>query len=453
MPKLPVVAIIGRPNTGKSTLFNRLIGKRRAIESPVPGTTRDRISQLVRGEKISYLLLDTGGIGTTEDKDFEKDVAGQSQIALEQADLILLTVNAREPATSDDLTVLNLLRRKRKRNVPVIVVLTKADNEDLEQTALADYQEFNIGSSYLAVSASHALGLEDLREAIEDELLDTHEPTATTEAPAEGAAPRIAIIGRPNVGKSSIVNALMTDSQRETAPLMVSSIAGTTRDSTDTEVTYHGRPFVLVDTAGLKRRPHAVADVERLSMMRTITSVEGSDIVVLVLDALLPVTQQDKKIAAMAVESGKGLIILVNKIDAVKGDARKAKMNEVGVLLSFCRFAKIIPVSAVTREGLVKIFDTVDAVQRSRTLRLTSRALRRWFDDTIHGQPLGELGRCKHLTQADEVPPTFVFFVKNPKHVKTSDLRYLERKLRETFGFDGVPIRMITKNSEKRESE
>jgi GTP-binding protein len=253
------------------------------------------------------------------------------------------------------------------------------------------------------------------------------------------------------VGKSSIVNALMTDAQREESPLLVSPIAGTTRDSTDTEVTYHGKPFILVDTAGLKRRPHAVGDIERLSMMRTVTSIEGSDVVVLVLDALLPISQQDKKIAAMAVESGKGLVILVNKIDQVKGEARKSRLHEVSVLLSFCKFAKIIPVSAVTREGLLKLFDTVEAVQRSRTLRVPSRALRRWFDDTVHGQPLGELARCKHLTQADQVPPTFVFFVKQPKRVKTSDLRYLERKLRETFGFDGVPIRMVTKSSEQEE--
>lgn len=454
MSKLPTVAIIGRPNTGKSTLFNRLVGSRRAIESEVAGTTRDLISHRIDDAEVPYILLDTGGIGSTNDKDFESDVKGQSLLALEHADLILFTVNSREDITLDDQKVVEMLRKRKKKHVPVVVVLTKVDDPGIAASVVSDFQEMNVGEDILTVSAPHRIGIDALNRAVALHLKALGFLAVTVAIdPDTKAAPRIAIIGRPNVGKSSIVNAMMSETQRGTLPLLVSPVAGTTRDSTDTEVKFHERTYILVDTAGLKKRPYKLEDVERFSLMRTIQAIEQCDVVVLVLDAPVQVSQQDKRIASMAVESGKGLIILANKIDELKGEARKKKLHEISILLGFCKFAPIIPCSALSREGLVKIFDLVDSVQRNRSRRITTRELHRWFEQIVHGQPLGEIGKCKHITQADDLPPTFVLFVKDAKRVRVSQLRYLENRLRETFGFDGVPIRWVTKSTPKKESK
>lgn len=456
MPRLPIVAIIGRPNTGKSTLFNKLIRERRAIESSVPGTTRDRISRRVDLDEVSFLLVDTGGIGKSGDTKFEKDVAGQSLLAVETADLILFTVSAREEVTKDDRTVLELLRKKRRRHVPVVVVLTKADTPRLIEESKHDYQEMNVGDEMITISAEHKLGLDDLKELITAQLKKLHFGRPEKEKSSDDGAwtPRLAIIGKPNVGKSSIVNALMTDADREAQPLLVSPIAGTTRDATDTEVTYHGRKYILVDTAGLKKHARRTDDLEQLSMMRTVTSLEQADIVILVLNAGEPPSQQDKRIASLASEKGKGLIILLNKIDLMKGDKRTLAIEIMSDALKFVtKFAKIIPCSAITREGLVKLFDVVDMVQQNRNRRISTADLRRWFERCIYGQPLGDIGRSKHITQAKDIPPTFVIFMKNPKRVSVSQLRHLENRLRETFGFDGTPIRWITKGPDEKKGE
>lgn len=472
MAKLATVAIIGRPNTGKSTLFNRIVGERKAIVSHIPGTTRDHVSHRIDLDDVSFLLVDTGGIGSTRDKDFESDVAGQSLMALEHADVILFTVNSQEEITADDRKVLSFMRKSRKRHVPVIVVLTKADTPGTEDAAKLNYQEMNIGETMIAVSAPHRIGIDDLLKHVTKELKSMHferiEPKERVHMQPEedaeitegeetneisGAIPRIAIIGKPNVGKSSIVNALMSDDQRDQSPLLVSPIAGTTRDATDTEVTYHGRPYVLVDTAGLKKHARTLDEIERYAMMRTITSVEGADVVILVLDASEPISQQDKKIAALAVDSGKGLIILLNKIDTMKGQKRTQVIAYATDMLHFCsKFSKIMPCSAVTREGLLKLFDVVEAVQRSRVRRISTRQLHRWFEQSVHGRPLGEITRVKHLTQTKDIPPTFVLFVKNPKRITVTQLRYLENRMRETFGFDGTPIRWITREADKKTS-
>lgn len=452
MAKLPTVAIIGRPNTGKSTLFNRFVGKRHSIESPTAGTTRDIISKRVELDDVSFLLVDTGGIGSSEDKDFEKDVAGQSLLAVEFADVIVFTVNSKEEITADDRKIVEFIRKKRRRHVPVIVALTKADSPQALQKAILEYQELNIGEDYIAVSAPHWLGMVELLGLIQKHLKKLNFGKVPLDT--EEHIPRIAIIGKPNVGKSSIVNALMTDAQREESPLLVSPVAGTTRDSTDTEVTYHGKKYILVDTAGLKKKARTLDEIERYSAMRTITAVEQADVVILVLSAEVQPTQQDKKIASLAAESGKGLIVLLNKIDTMKGEKRKDVVKFVEASLQFVsKFAPPIPCSAVTREGLTKLFDRVETVQQSRVRRISTRDLHRWFEQCVHGQPLGEVGRAKHITQAKDVPPTFVIFVKNPNRVSVSQLRYLENRMRETFGFDGTPIRWITKGGEEEQSK
>ena len=449
MAKLPTVAIIGRPNTGKSTLFNRLINKRRSIESDIAGTTRDLISHRVDLDEMSYLLVDTGGIGATADKDFEDDVAEQSLLALEFADVIVFTVNAKEEITSDDRKVMDIIRKKRRRHVPVIVALTKADTPEKRDALILDFNEANIGEDFLTVSAPHLIGIARLNELIVKHLKALNfekQPAETGDSP-----PRIAIIGRPNVGKSSIVNALMSDGQREKSPVLVSPVAGTTRDSIDTEVTYHDKRYIIVDTAGLRKQASRRDDeIERFSAMRTLTAVEGADIVILVLSANEKPTQQDKRIAAMAVESGKGMMVLLNKIDMLKGEKRADGIGYITDTLHFVtKFARVIPCSAVTREGLVKLFDMVEAVQMSRVRRIPTGQLNRWFEENVKGKPLGEISKTKYLTQADEIPPTFILFVRNPRAVAASQLRYLESQLRKTFGFDGTPIRFFMKPTEK----
>lgn len=451
MPKLPTVAIIGRPNTGKSTLFNRMIGKRRSIESDIAGTTRDLISHRVDLEDMSYLLVDTGGIGASADKDFEQDVAEQSLLALEFADVIIFTVNAMEEITTDDQKVIDIIRKKRRRHVPVIVALTKSDTPGRRDALILDFHEADIGDDILTISAPHRIGIDELNDTIVKhlKLLNFEKsPPDTGDQP-----PRIAIIGRPNVGKSSIVNALMSDGQREKSPVLVSPVAGTTRDSIDTEVTYHDKKYIIVDTAGLRKQASRRDDeIERFSTMRTLTAVEQADIVILVLSAAEAPTQQDKRIAAMAVESGKGLMILLNKIDTLRGEKRTDGIGFITDTLHFVtKFARVIPCSAKTREGLVKLFDMVEAVQMSRVRRIPTNQLNRWFEETVHGKPLGGIAKTKYITQADEIPPTFVLFTKNTRTVQASQLRYLENQLRKTFGFDGTPIRFIVKPTEKKE--
>lgn len=451
MARLPTVAIIGRPNTGKSTLFNRLIGRRLAIESEVPGTTRDHVAQRVETDEVDYLLIDTGGMGGgTEEKDIEDDVHLQSLLALEHADLIVLTVNARSPLTGSDEEIVMLLRKKRKRHVPVILVLTKCDNPDLAEEATMEFSGLGIADEILPVSAAHGLGLLELREMIVKHLRKLKFSKTKNQKPKTNASPRAAIVGKPNVGKSSLINAFMSEPERKKSPRLVSPIAGTTRDSTDAFIHHEGHEYIFVDTAGLRRQAKVEHGLESLSMMRSIKAIEDSDIVILVLEATEPVSRQDKRIASIAIEAGKGLIVLINKIDLLKGEKRREKTEEVRQAFPFCRYAPILPCSATERTNLLKVFPLIDMVQRSRTRRIPDRELHRWYRDSVANQPVGALAAGKHLTQAEQLPPTFVLFVRNPKQVQLSQLRFLENRLRETFGFDGTPVRWITKGPRDR---
>jgi GTP-binding protein len=445
MPKLPLVAIIGRPNTGKSTLFNRLVRARVAIESPVAGTTRDHVTRKVRTEQLDYLLIDTGGMGGgTEDKDFEDDVEAQSLLALEAADIIILTLDSRTQLLKSDEQIIRILRRKRKRHVPVIVVVTKCDTQGLIEEARGSFHAMGLGEDLIFTGAAHNVGTEILEERIITRLKEMHFVKEEAIVHAEGT-PRVAIIGKPNVGKSSLINALMSETQRKTSPKLVSSIPGTTRDSTDTIVTHEDREYLFVDTAGLRRPARVDADLEGLSTIRTVQAIEQCDVALLLVDGDERVSQQDKRIASLVIERGKGLIILVNKIDLRKSEERIEKVQETKGAFPFCRYAPVVPVSTITRENLVKIFPLVDRVRQNLSRRIPPKELHRFVDDALHGQPMGELKSCKHVTQAKDAVPTFVLFVRHPKKVQISQLRYLENRLRSTFDFDGVPIRLITK--------
>lgn len=468
MAKLPLVAIIGRPNTGKSTLFNRLVGKRVAIESPVAGTTRDHIARRVRTADTDYLLVDTGGMGGgTDDKDFEKDVHGQSALALAAADVILFTVDGRSELTKSDHQIVTMLRKNRKRHVPVVLVITKCDTEGVADQAEHAFHNLGISEDIITTSAAHNRGTEELRGAImkhlkklqlgkkvtsekikeKREKSDTEDEDAedSLESPIVETIPRIAIIGRPNVGKSSLINAVMSDPQREVSPKLVSDIPGTTRDATDTIVRNEEQEFILVDTAGLRRKARIEEDLEGLSVLRTLQAVEDCDVAVLLIDAREPVSNQDKKIAGMVIERGKGLIILVNKIDLMKGEERTEKMAETAGAFPFCRYAPILPVSAKTRENLPKLFTLALMVHRNMSRRIAPRELTEFIRDAIHGHPMSAFKSCKHVTQAKDPPPTFILFVRNPKTIQQSQLRYLENRLRERFDLQGIPVRWVTK--------
>jgi GTPase len=444
MAKLPIVAIIGRPNTGKSTLFNRIVGKRRAIVSDEAGTTRDHVVYRVEADEMDYLLLDTGGIGGgSKDKEFEADVEAQSLIALSAADLILFTINSREELTAADEKVIEILRKKKRKHVPLILVLTKCDNADMEAKA-PQFYGLGLTDLVMPISSVHGLGITELEDAIAEELKKLHF-TKEKEIPSENAPPRIAIIGKPNVGKSSIINAFMSDPQRALSSRIVSAIPGTTRDSSDTAVKHEGNEYIFVDTAGLRRKSRVEEDLEYISTVKSIQALEDSDMTVLVIDAHDVVSKQDKRIASLAIEEGKGLIILINKADLLTSEERKEKEMETRASFAFCKFAPLLFVSALTRDGLLKLFPLIDAVQRNMHRRIATKDLREWYDSVANRIPAQELSRSKYLTQAEGIPPQFIIFVKNPKNVTLSQLRFLDNSMRSSFAFEGVPIRWVTK--------
>lgn len=446
MPKLPTVAIIGRPNTGKSTLFNRLVGRRKAIVSEIPGTTRDHIAHKMETEDLDFLLIDTGGMGGgTEDKEIEDDVHLQSTLALENADLIVFTINSREELTASDFEITEELRRNRKAHVPVIIVLTKCDNPENTDELLPQYYALGITDQIIPISATHNFGMDELVDTITDELKKLNFEKSTEEESEH--LPHIAIVGKPNVGKSSFINALMSEPQKKTSSLLVSDIPGTTRDATDTVIKYHDQDYVFIDTAGIRRRSKTDRGIETFAYLRSVQAMGHSDIAILILDATQPVSKQDKRIACLAIEEGKGLLILLNKTDLLSSEEKKTALENAKLELAFCKFASFVCISAENKSGILKIFDQIEMIYKSRTRRITTKVLNEWFRDTIHDKSLGPLTTSKLITQAEDVPPTFVLFVKNAKHVHISQLRGLENCLRKSFGFEGTPVRWVTKSS------
>ncbi len=430
----PIIAIVGRPNVGKSTLFNALAGSRISIVKDIPGVTRDRIYADITWLNYQFTMIDTGGI-EPESKDLMlSHMREQAMLAIDTADLILFLTDVRQGLVDADFQVASMLRKSQK---PVVLVVNKVDHFEKQQTDIYEFYNLGIGEPF-PISAAGKQGIGDMLDAV----IERIHPESFEEE--EDGRSRIAVIGKPNVGKSSIINRLLGENR-----VIVSEIAGTTRDAIDTAVSYEGKEYIFTDTAGLRRKSKVKEDLEHYSVVRTITAVERSDIAVLVIDAAEGVTEQDAKIAGIAHEQGKGMIIAVNKWDMIeKNDKTMYEFrNKILNTLSFMPYAEMIFLSAKTGQRLSKLFDLINVVVENHSLRIATGVLNEILMEAVAmQQPPSDKGkRLKvfYITQVSVKPPTFVIFVNNKKLMHFSYTRYLENKIREAFGFQGTPLKFI----------
>ncbi len=438
----PIVAIVGRPNVGKSTLFNALAGERIAIVQDFPGVTRDRIYADVTWLDKQFTMIDTGGIEPESNDVLLSYMRQQAEIAIQTADVIVFLVDVRQGLVDDDFKVADMLRRSTK---PIVLVVNKVDNFDKLMPDVYEFYNLGIGDPH-PVSASSKLGLGDML----DEVISHFNPADMKEE--EDDRPRIAIVGKPNVGKSSIINKLIGENR-----VIVSDIAGTTRDAIDTPVKYHGKEFVFIDTAGLRRKSKIKEEIERFSIVRTVSAVERADIVVLVIDGMEGVTEQDAKIAGIAHERGKGVIIAVNKWDAVEKDDKTIYKytNEIKGTLSYMPYAEMIFISALTGQRLTKLFDLIEKVIQNQNLRIATGVLNEIMAEAVAlQQPPSDKGKrlkLYYITQVSIKPPTFVIFVNDKELMHFSYTRYIENKIREAFGFSGTSLKFFIRERKEKE--
>ncbi len=438
----PIVAIVGRPNVGKSTLFNALAGERISIVKDTPGVTRDRIYADVTWLNYAFTMIDTGGIEPESKDAMLRHMREQAEIAIASADVIVFLVDVRQGLVDADNKVADMLRRSGK---PVILAVNKVDS--FEKYMADVYEFYNLGlGDPIPVSAASMLGFGDLLEEVVKLF-----PEGSAEE-EEDTRPRIAIVGKPNVGKSSIVNRLLGENR-----VIVSDVAGTTRDAVDTPVTYDGKEYIFIDTAGLRRKSKIKEELERFSIIRTVSAVERADVAVIVIDASEGVTEQDAKIAGIAHERGKGIIVAVNKWDSIEKDDKtiyrhQEKIREV---LSFMPYADIIFISALTGQRMTKLFDEIERVIENQNKRIGTGVLNEiMMEATTLQQPPSDKGKrlkLYYITQVSVKPPTFVIFVNNKELMHFSYTRYIENKIREAFGFDGTSLKFIIRerNEEK----
>ena len=437
----PVVAVVGRPNVGKSTLFNALAGEMISIVKDTPGVTRDRIYADVSWLDKEFTLIDTGGIEPESKDIILSQMREQAQIAIDTADVIIFLTDVRQGLLDADSKVANMLRRSAK---PVILAVNKVDNFDKFMPDVYEFYNLGIGDP-VPISASSRLGLGDML----DKVTALFPESAGEES--EDERPRVAIVGKPNVGKSSIINKLL-GRQR----VIVSDIAGTTRDAIDTEITHNGKEYVFIDTAGLRRKNKIKEELERYSIIRTVTAVERADVVLVVIDAAEGVTEQDAKIAGIAHERGKGIIIVVNKWDAIEKNDKTMREYESRVrqILSFIPYAEIMYVSAQTGQRLPKLFDKIDMVMENQTRRVATGVLNEIMMEAVAmQQPPSDKGKrlkLYYITQVSVKPPTFVIFVNDKELMHFSYTRYLENKIREAFGFKGTSLKFFIRERRER---
>lgn len=448
--KTPIITIVGRPNVGKSTLFNKIIGSRIAITTDEPGTTRDRIFYKVEHPKIDFFLVDTGGLDFGKgDNTIESDMQLQARVAIEEADLILFLIDSKTTLTGEDFKVADLLRKK-AGSKPVFLVASKCD-KNLEDAELAELYKLGLGEPH-QVSALHRTGLDGLLGEIVETLrkrdfIMKDSPLDKLEDRMEERHRNIAIVGRPNVGKTSLINALLNKEK-----LIVSEIPGTTRDSTDSLIQHKDKNYNFIDTAGLKRPGKTKLGVERFSALRSMASIERCDVTLLVIDSSEPIGHQDQQIANYILKSGKGLIILANKWDLKDEDSpteEKRKNAYIGKLKNkfvFLPWAPVIFTSAVTKKNLHQIFDQVEIILEERKKRITTSKLNNFVEQLVLDHaPTGKTPtkpRIYYITQAEVNPPHFIIFVNKKRAFHFSYLRYMENRIREKFKFIGTPIRL-----------
>ena len=437
----PIVAIVGRPNVGKSTLFNVLAGEKISIVQDTPGVTRDRIYADINWLDYNFTLIDTGGIEPESDNIILKSMREQAEIAIEPADVILFMTDVRQGMVDDDAKVADMLRRSKK---PIVLVVNKVDSFEKFMPDVYEFYNLGLGDPH-PISGSSRLGIGDML----DEVVSHFNESAKDDT--EDERPRIAIIGKPNVGKSSIINKLLGEDR-----VIVSDIAGTTRDAVDTEIVRNGREYVFIDTAGLRRKSKIKEDIERYSIIRTVSAVERCNVAVLVIDATEGITDQDAKIAGIAHDRGKGMIIAVNKWDAIeKNDKTIYKFTEeIRNKLSYMPYAELLFISAQTGQRLPKLFETIDAVIENHSLRIATGVLNEIMSEAVAmQQPPSDKGKrlkLYYITQVSVKPPTFVIFVNDKELMHFSYTRYIENRIRESFGFRGTPLKFIIRERKEK---
>jgi GTP-binding protein len=437
----PVVAIVGRPNVGKSTLFNALAGEMISIVKDTPGVTRDRIYADVSWLDKEFTLVDTGGIEPESKDIILSQMREQAQIAIDTADVIIFLTDVRQGLVDADSKVADMLRRSAK---PVVLVVNKVDHFEKFMPDVYEFYNLGIGDP-MPVSSASRLGIGDML----DEVVKYFPQGAGEEE--EDDRPRVAIVGKPNVGKSSIVNKLLGEQR-----VIVSDIAGTTRDAIDTEIKYNGREYVFIDTAGLRRKSKIKEELERYSIIRAVSAVERADVVLMVIDASEGVTEQDAKIAGIAHERGKGIVIVVNKWDAIEKNDKTMKEyeNEIRRVLSFMPYAEIMYVSAVTGQRLVKLYDMIDMVIENQSMRVATGVLNEIMMEAVAmQQPPSDKGKrlkLYYITQVAVKPPTFVIFVNDKELMHFSYTRYLENRIRDAFGFRGTSLKFFIRERKEK---
>ena len=439
----PIVAVVGRPNVGKSTLFNVLAGENISIIKDTPGVTRDRIYADVEWLNRKFTLIDTGGIEPDSSDVILSQMREQAQIAIDTADVIIFMTDLKQGLVDADGKVADMLRRSRK---PVILTVNKVDSFSRDMADVYEFYNLGIGDP-IPVSAANRTGIGELLDAVLEYF------PALEQQEEEDERPRVAIVGKPNVGKSSLINRLLGEQR-----LIVSDIAGTTRDAVDTAVRYDGKEYVFIDTAGLRRKSKVKEELERYSIIRTVTAVERADVVVIMIDASEGVTEQDAKIAGIAHDRGKGIVVAVNKWDAVEKDDKTiykftARVREV---LSFMSYAEILFISARTGQRISRLFETIDMVIANQNIRVGTGVLNEIMTEAVALQqpPTDKGKRLKlfYITQVAVKPPTFVIFVNDKELMHFSYTRYIENKIRDTFGFRGTALKFIIRERKEKES-
>ena len=429
----PIVAVVGRPNVGKSTLFNKLAGRRVSIVKDTPGVTRDRIYADASWLDKEYLVVDTGGIEPDTSDILLQSMRSQAQLAIDTADVIIFVTDAKSGKTDADVEVANMLRKSHK---PVVVAVNKLDNM-LDITAMYEFYSLGLGDP-MPISAEQGQGIGDLL----DEVVKYFPEKA--EGEEESELLKLAVIGKPNVGKSSLINKLLGEDR-----VIVSDIAGTTRDSIDAVVTNRGRQYLFIDTAGIRRQSRVNEDIERVSVIRAVASVERCDIAIVMIDAETGVTEQDAKIAGLAHEKGKGVVLAVNKWDAIEKDDKTIYelSRQLDETLSFIPYAEKVFISAKTGLRIDKLFDSILLTEENQNKRVPTGVLNDVLYEAMSlNQPPSDKGRrlkIYYMTQIGVKPPTFVIFVNDKKLMHYSYTRYIENQIRENFGFNGTPVQFI----------